>query len=75
MHLLSVARGALDVRHGIRAEALPGGGVVVEAPDGRGPEALEILRGAALEVLSFEVQRPSLEEIFLSVVKGRGGAP
>ena len=67
------AAGLLE-RRGIRAETPSGGSLVVEAADGRGPEALEILRNAAMEVRSFEVQRPSLEEIFLSVVKGRGGA-
>ena len=44
--------------------------LVLEAADGRGVEALEALRRAQVAVHSFEMQRPSLEEIFLSVVRG-----
>ena len=44
--------------------------LTVEAMDGRALEVLETLRRAALEVHTFELQRPTLEEIFLKVVRG-----
>ena len=44
--------------------------MLVEAMDGRALEVLEVLRGAGVEVHSFELQRPTLEEIFLKVVRG-----
>ncbi len=57
-------------RAGLPAETLPGHGLLVEAANGRALEALELLRGAGVEVRSFELQRPTLEEIFLAVVRG-----
>ncbi len=42
----------------------------LESTNGRGIEALERLRAAGVSVRSFVVQRPSLEEIFLGVVRG-----
>jgi hypothetical protein len=46
---------------------------VLHATDDRGPEALEALRGSGIAVRSFEVSRPTLEDIFLGVVRRRGG--
>jgi ABC-type multidrug transport system ATPase subunit len=44
--------------------------LTVEALDGRALEVLEAIRAAGVPVRSFELQRPSLEEIFLKVVRG-----
>ena len=44
--------------------------VSVDAAEGNGPAALEALRVAGVRVRSFEMQRPTLEEIFLEVVRG-----
>jgi Cu-processing system ATP-binding protein len=67
------ALAALAAR-GFRGEPLPGRGVVVDAANGRAVEVLEALRAAGAGVRSFEIQRPTLEEIFMSVVRGeRGG--
>jgi len=43
--------------------------VAVEGTNGHGFAALEALRRADLAVRSFEMQRPTLEEIFLTVVR------
>jgi Cu-processing system ATP-binding protein len=45
--------------------------LVLDAGEGRGAAALESLRAAAVAVRSFEVERPSLEDIFMGVVRGR----
>jgi len=42
--------------------------LAVEGADGRGFEAIEALRAAGVAVRSFEMERPTLEEIFLAVV-------
>jgi Cu-processing system ATP-binding protein len=55
---------------GLGVETLAGRGVLIDAANGRALEALELLRDAGVEVRSFELQRPTLEEIFLSVVRG-----
>jgi Cu-processing system ATP-binding protein len=44
--------------------------LAVEALDGRALEVLEAMRVAGVPVHSFELQRPTLEEIFLKVVRG-----
>jgi ABC-type multidrug transport system ATPase subunit len=44
--------------------------LTVEALDGRALEVLETLRAAGVEIQSFELMRPTLEEIFLKVVRG-----
>jgi len=44
--------------------------VAVDGSDGRGVEALEALRATGVAVRSFELQRPTLEETFLEVVRG-----
>jgi Cu-processing system ATP-binding protein len=41
----------------------------VEAADGRAIAALDALRDTGLEVRSFELHRPTLEDLFLSVVR------
>jgi ABC-type multidrug transport system ATPase subunit len=58
-------------RAGIAAEPLAGRGVRVETGDGHAIQALETLRAAGVPVRTFELQRPTLEEIFLGVVRGR----
>ena len=50
-------------------EQLGPGRVAIDAADGFGLEALDALRAGGVAVRSFEVQRPTLEEIFLDVVK------
>jgi ABC-type multidrug transport system ATPase subunit len=63
---------------GIGFEHPNGTRLVLNAADGRGAAALETLRTAGVPVRSFEVERPTLEDIFLSVVRkekpGRNGA-
>jgi Cu-processing system ATP-binding protein len=44
--------------------------ISVDSLDGRALEALEALRVAGVPIHSFELQRPTLEEIFLRVVRG-----
>jgi Cu-processing system ATP-binding protein len=44
--------------------------VSLESTNGRGIEALERLRSAGVPVRAFEVRRPTLEEVFLAVVRG-----
>ncbi len=57
-------------RAGIEAEPLEGRGVQVDTADGRAMKALEALRAAGVPVRTFELLRPTLEEIFLGVVRG-----
>ena len=66
------AAGALAAlaRAGLAAESLEERGVVVEASNGHGLDALETLRAAGLSIRAIEVLRPSLEEIFMTVVRG-----
>jgi Cu-processing system ATP-binding protein len=69
-----VARGALE-RSGIGCEALGDRRISVDGANGNGVAALEALRGAGVSVRAFELTRPTLEEIFLTVVRrGRGDA-
>jgi ABC-type multidrug transport system ATPase subunit len=55
---------------GIEAEPIAGGAVRVDTTDGHAMRALETLRAAGVPVRTFELQRPTLEEIFLGVVRG-----
>ena len=55
---------------GIEAEPLAGSGVRVDTGNGHAIRALETLRAAGVPVRTFEIQRPTLEEIFLGVVRG-----
>ena len=57
-------------RAGIEAEPLAGRGVQVDGANGNAIAALETLRAAGVAVRTFELQRPTLEEIFLGVVRG-----
>ena len=45
-------------------------GLIVDAADGRAVAALEALRSAGVAIRTFELRKPTLEEIFLSVVRG-----
>ena len=55
---------------GIAGAAVGATGVSVEGAHGGGPAALDALRTGGIQVRSFEVHRPTLEEIFLDVVRG-----
>jgi len=66
---LARARTALDGR-GISFQAEGDRRVFLDGSNGCGIRGLEALREAGVVVRSFEVQRPTLEEIFLSVVRG-----
>ena len=57
-------------RLGARPELLAPGRVAIEGANGAGLAALEALRRDGVEVRSFELQRPTLEETFLQVVRG-----
>jgi len=61
---------ALLGARGLASKPGEGAGIVVEARNGHALEALEVLRTGGLEVRSFELMRPTLEETFLSVVRG-----
>ena len=54
---------------GHACESLNGRGLVVTARGGRHLDALEALREAGLAPHSFELQRPTLEDVFLSAVR------
>jgi len=56
---------------GFTAAAEGADALTVEARDGDAAAALDALRDAGLPVRSFEVQRPTLEDGFLDVVRGR----
>ena len=60
----------LLAERGLHSEASEGTGLVVEARNGRALETLELLRAGGIEVRSFELLRPTLEETFMSVVRG-----
>jgi Cu-processing system ATP-binding protein len=64
--------GARDVlaRAGVPGRAIDSRRLVVEAAGERGVAALDALRDAGVPVRSFELTRPTLEELFLSVVRG-----
>ncbi len=60
---------------GIVHTALNGHSVVVESHEGRFLEALDALRTAGIAMRSVDMQRPTLEELFLSVVRGEARTP
>src|SRR5262249_48958063 len=64
---------ALLAARGFECQPAAGRALTVQAPNGQALQALDALRSAGHAVASFELQRPTLEEIFLSVV--RGGRP
>jgi ABC-type multidrug transport system ATPase subunit len=63
---------AIEALRAARVEAEPLGeqALSVEGANGHGYHALELLRRAGVDVRSFEIQRPTLEEAFMSVVRG-----
>ena len=65
----TAARDALS-RRAIPFESRDERRLSVEGANGRGIAALEALRGAGVEIRTFELTRPSLEEIFLAAVRG-----
>jgi ABC-type multidrug transport system ATPase subunit len=62
------ATAALAARHIAHTSPDPAT-LVLEGADGRAYAAIEVLRVAGVDVRSFEVERPSLEDIFLAAVK------
>jgi len=60
-------------RSGIGCEPLGDRRISVDGGNGNGVAALEALRGAGVSVRAFELTRPTLEEIFLSVVRRERG--
>ena len=71
----ALAIGTLE-RNGFATDRLAERVIVVETTNGGGLEALEALRAAGASIRSFELQRPTLEELFLDVVRaGRTPAP
>lgn len=61
-------------QRGLAASASGEAAIMVEAQDGRFLEALDVLRTRGIAVRSVEMQRPSLEEVFLATVRGKTGA-
>ncbi|HEX7076829.1 MAG TPA: ABC transporter ATP-binding protein [Candidatus Eisenbacteria bacterium] len=60
-------------RRGIASAPIDATRLTVDGSDGRGVAALEALREDAVAVRSFELVRPSLEEIFLAVIRRERG--
>ena len=60
----------LLAERGLKTEPGEGTGIVVEARNGRAVETLELLRAGGIEIRGFELVRPTLEETFMSVVRG-----
>ncbi len=61
---------ALLAARGVAGAAVNGGAVAIEARDGRVLEALDALRDGGVRVRGVELQRPTLEEVFLAAVRG-----
>ena len=55
---------------GVAHEALDKKRLTLDGADGAGLRALDALRAAGVAVRTFELQRPTLEETFLGVVRG-----
>jgi ABC-type multidrug transport system ATPase subunit len=68
------AIGALEPR-GFALEVRSDRAIVVETSNGGGLEALDALRAAGVAIHSFELQRPTLEELFLEVVRAGRANP
>jgi ABC-type multidrug transport system ATPase subunit len=63
-------------RQGVAFERIGERELVVHAANGRSLEVLESLRGEGIQLRSFQLQGPTLEEMFLAAVRGgrkRGG--
>ena len=59
------------LRHaGLSFETVGAHGLVVNASNGKSLDVLETLRGAGVTMRSFQLQGPTLEEMFLAVVRG-----
>lgn len=56
--------------HHIEHSLLEERSLSVDARDGRFLEVLDVLRGAGVGLRSFQMQKPTLEEVFLDVVRG-----
>jgi len=67
-----VARDRLGAA-GIPCEVLDSRRITVDGADGKGALALEALREGGIPVRSFELSRPTLEELFLAVVRQERG--
>ena len=65
------ARSRLEAA-GFPCETLDARRLVIDGAEGRGVAALDLLRDGGVAIRSFELSRPTLEELFLSVVRGRG---
>ncbi len=65
------ALAARQISHRVRAGTTPT--LEVESANGGFIDALDVLRAAGVPLRSFELQRPTLEEVFLSVVRGERG--
>ena len=59
--------------HGVSYERIGERELMVHAANGSGVKVLECLRGAGIDIRSFKLQGPTLEEIFLSVVRKKEG--
>ncbi len=57
---------------GLAFETVGAHGLVVQASNGRSLDVLESLREAGVAMRSFQLQGPTLEEMFLNVVRGEG---
>jgi ABC-type multidrug transport system ATPase subunit len=66
------ARARLE-QAGFPCETLDSRRIVIDGAEGRGVTALDLLRDGNVAIRSFELSRPTLEELFLAVV--RGGRP
>jgi ABC-type multidrug transport system ATPase subunit len=65
-----VGAGEVLRRRGIAFEPVGSHELIVEASDGKGLDALDSLRDAGITLRSFQLQGPTLEEMFLNVVRG-----
>jgi Cu-processing system ATP-binding protein len=57
---------------GLLFEPVGAHALIVHASNGKSLDVLETLRGAGVTLRSFQLQGPTLEEIFLAVVRGGG---
>ena len=72
---LELAGGAVDAGEvlrgrGVAFERIGERELIVEASNGTGLDALEALRAAGVALRSYELQGPTLDEMFLGVVRG-----
>ena len=57
-------------RRGLASERIDERAISVDGANGTAQEALEALRAEGIAVRSFELLRPTLEDVFLEVVRG-----